>query len=396
MRPLDLVQALIRLPAKRYHNMKKLNAAVVGLGFGNCFVDIYLKHPDIASLTICDANPERLREAGDRHPAARRVSSLDAVLADPEIDAVHLMSGIPDHARQSVAVLNAGKHCACTVPMATSIKDIRSIIAAVKSSGKNYMMMETQFYAREFIYACEMRDKGVFGHLQMLRGAHYQDMENWPPYWAGLPPMWYATHAIAPLLAFAGTRARAVHCFGSGFLRGELTKPYGNPYPMETAIFELERETPLAMEVTRALFHSARFYCESFNIYGDDAALEWHYYDESMILTRQTKLGELQGRPRDQAKERIGVPDYAGRLPAEISSFTGGIQDDGRGDHPSVKHGGAHGGSHPHLVHEFVCSIVERRKPVIDEIKAADWTAAGICAHESAMRKGARIEVPVF
>ena len=65
-------------------------------------------------------------------------------------------------------------------------------------------------------------------------------------------------------------------------------------------------------------------------------------------------------------------------------------------DDISFLQGGGHGGSHPHLVHEFVSSIVECRKPSIDEIKSADWTAAGICAHESAMKDGERVDIPTF
>ena len=55
-----------------------------------------------------------------------------------------------------------------------------------------------------------------------------------------------------------------------------------------------------------------------------------------------------------------------------------------------------HGGSHPHMVHEFVSSIVEERQPWPDAITTAGWTAAGICAHESAMNGGKRIEIPQF
>jgi hypothetical protein len=47
------------------------------------------------------------------------------------------------------------------------------------------------------------------------------------------------------------------------------------------------------------------------------------------------------------------------------------------------------GDSHPHLVHEFVRSIVEGRPPAIGAV-----TAAGICAHESAMQGGRVVEVP--
>jgi len=281
--------------------------------------------------------------------------------------------------------------------MATSLDDISAVIAAKRRAGKNYMMMETQIFAREFLFACELRDQGVFGRLQMLRGAHYQDMENWPPYWAGLPPMWYATHAVAPCLGFARTRATRVHCVGSGWMRAELTERYGNPFPIETAIFELERDEPLAMEITRALFHSARGYSESFSIYGENATLEAAQLEgtEAPVLFRLTGLGERPG-PRRSTAERVYVPDYAARLPAEIAGFTGAAALDARGEHPSVMHGGGHGGSHPHLVHEFVRSIVEGRPPIIDEIRAADFTAPGICAHDSALRDGESIEVPCF
>lgn len=187
---------------------RQINIALVGLGFGSAFAEIYLRHPGVATLTLVDGNPQRLSMHGEKHPTARLVSTLDEALADPMIEAVHLNSGIPDHARHSVAVLQAGKHCACTVPMATSIEDIYAIIKAKRESDKNYMMMETQIFAREFLFACELRDKGTFGHLQLLRGAHYQDMENWPPYWQGLPPMWYSTHRRCTVPCFCSNMRR--------------------------------------------------------------------------------------------------------------------------------------------------------------------------------------------
>jgi hypothetical protein len=101
--------------------------------------------------------------------------------------------------------------------------------------------------------------------------------------------------------------------------------------------------------------------------------------EEAPLLFRLSTLGAQPG-PRRSTHERVYVPDYAHRLPSPFARFTGAVALDARGEHPSVLHGGGHGGSHPHLVHEFVRSIVEERPPLIDEVRAADFTAPGICA----------------
>jgi len=84
-------------------------------------------------------------------------------------------------------------------------------------------------------------------------------------------------------------------------------------------------------------------------------------------------------------------------LPQEIAHHTQErLVFDANNPHLSVVQGGNHHGSHPHMVNEFVRSIVENRKPMIDAVTAANWTAAGICAHESAMQGGAAVQIPAF
>jgi hypothetical protein len=46
------------------------------------------------------------------------------------------------------------------------------------------------------------------------------------------------------------------------------------------------------------------------------------------------------------------------------------------------------------MVHEFVSAIVESRPSAIDADKAANWTMAGICAHDSAMQNGEKVTIP--
>ncbi len=125
----------------------KLRVAVAGLGFGAEFVPIYLAHPDVESVGICDPNGSVLAQVGERYGITRRFTSLDELPA-AGFDAVHLVTPMPLHAENAVSMLDAELHCACTVPMALSIDDLRKVTAAQRRSDKNYMMMETAVYTR--------------------------------------------------------------------------------------------------------------------------------------------------------------------------------------------------------------------------------------------------------
>ena len=97
------------------------------------------------------------------------------------------------------------------------------------------MMMETVVYSREYLFMKELLDKGDLGKLQFVQASHQQDMDGWPNYWPGLPPMWYATHCVGPVAGLVGQPAEYVSCFGSGTIRKELIPCYGSPFAVETA-----------------------------------------------------------------------------------------------------------------------------------------------------------------
>ena len=195
--------------------------------------------------------------------------------------------------------------------------------------------------------------------------------------------MHYATHAVSPLLAIADAEVESLVCFGSGAIRKEYIEKYNSPFAIETALLKL-RDSDLACEVTRSLFDTTRQYRESFDVYGTKLAFEWEQIaGEGPVI--------YSGY---EDAERIKVPDYGHLLPREIAPYTiRGVYDEEH-EHTSFIQGAGHGGSHPHLVHEFISAILEGRKSFIDADKAANWTMTGICAHESAMKGGARVEVP--
>ena len=375
----------------------KLNVALVGLCFGGVFAEIYKAHPAVGELTLFDIDRARAEATAAHIGGARIAPDFESILRDPAVDAVHIVTPIPLHAEQSVAVLEAGKHCASTVPMATSLRDIRRIVEAKRKSGKNYMMMETTLYTYQFRYVQKMLKEGKLGRIQFLRGSHYQDMAGWPDYWMGLPPMWYGTHAIAPMTALSGSRIARVHAFGSGTMAEDLVRRYGNPFPVETAIFAFENG--LKGEATRSLFETARAYQEGMFVYGSEASLEWGFADEDppIVTTLRTEITE-GGRGSVTESRVTPMPNDYSDLPEPLWRFTVGKNFDPLNPQDSLRDGagGGHHGSHAHLVNEFVTSSLEERKPWIDEVLAANITAAGICAHESALRDGEAVIVPRF
>ncbi|HEY2839698.1 MAG TPA: Gfo/Idh/MocA family oxidoreductase [Pirellulales bacterium] len=362
---------------------KKVRVAIIGLGFGAEFIPIYQNHPHAEMVAICQRTQKKVDEIGDHFGIKARYTKYEDVLKDPNVDAVHINTPIPDHAPQSLAGLKAGKHVACTVPMGTTVEECLAIVDAQKKSGKHYMMMETVVYSREFLFVKQLYESGQLGRIQFLRGAHQQEMAGWPGYWEGLPPMHYATHCVSPCLHLPNKRAASVVCHGSGQISPALTAKYGSPFAVETATIKMA-DSNLCAEVTRSLFETARQYIESFDVYGDKTTFEWTRIEhEPCVLHHGEK------------PERVTVPDFAHLLPEGIRRYTTkGVYDADETQHLSFIQGSGHGGSHPHLAHEFISAIVENRAPRPDSGTSANWTMTGICAHQSAMKGGERVAIP--
>lgn len=370
-------------------SIEKPRVAIIGLGFGAEFIPIYQRHPDADIVAICQRNPESLKEVGDKFCIKKQFKDYDELLADPDIDAVHINTPIPDHAEHTLKAMKAGKHVACTVPMATSEEDCKAIVELSVETGLHYMMMETVVYAREFLYMKELYDTGELGKLQFLKASHQQDMDGWPGYWPGLPPMHYATHCVGPVLGLARNEAEYVSCFPSGTIREEMHDCYNSPFAVETTHIKFAN-SDLSAQVYRSLFDVARQYRESIEVYGSKKSVEWPLIEHEPLVVHTAK------KPEPEIPEDVKSPDYGHLLPEEIAPFTqGGVYggEDGE-EHLSFTQGAGHGGSHPHLVHQFVELLRGSGEGYPNAIQSANITLTGILSHESALEGGAIKRLP--
>jgi predicted dehydrogenase len=368
---------------------QKINIAITGLGFGAEFIPIYQRHPKANLAAICRRNEDELNKCGDEFGIEKRYTNYDELLEDSEIDAIHINTPIPDHAAQTIKALKAGKHVACTVPMATSVEDCLEIIKLSKETGCKYMMMETVVYSREFLFMKELFEKGELGKLQFLQASHQQDMEGWPGYWPGLPPMYYATHCVGPVLGLARLDAEYVSCFPSGTIQEEMHHHYNSPFAVETTHIKMHG-CDLSARIIRSLFDVARQYRESIDVYGDKKSVEWPLIEGRPLTIHTAKLSE------PDIPSEVECPDYGHLLPDEIALFTtGGVYGGEEGDdHLSFTQGAGHGGSHPHLAHEFISALIEDRDPWPNARQSANWTCTGILAHDSALKGGEIVRLP--
>ena len=319
---------------------KKVNVAIVGLGFGAEFIPIFQRHPNANMYAICQRDPAKLKQVGDAYKIEKRFAKYEDVLKDPNVDFVHINTPIPDHASMSIAALKAGKHVMCTVPMATSIEECWEIVDLVKRTGLKYMMAETVVYAREFLHVRDLYVKGELGKIQFIQASHQQDMDGWPNYWPGLPPMHYATHCVGPSLALTRDEAEYVSCFGSGRIREELIPKYNSPFAVETCHIKC-RNSDLSPRIIRSLFDTARQYRESIDVYGTKKTFEWPLIEGEDAVLHTAK------KPEHEIATRIKVPDFAHLLPEPIRRFTTkGVYDHDENTHLSFTQGGGHGGSH--------------------------------------------------
>ena len=342
---------------------RKIRMGIVGYGvckFGAAFG--FQAHPNVEVVAVSDLFPDRCAELAQVCRCEKTYPSLEELVKDPNIEAVFVATDAPSHCRHCIDVLAHGKHVASAVPAVWgSIEDAGKLLDAVKASGLNYMMFETSAYHDDCYAMREIYNAGGFGTIVYSEGEYYHylatPIDSYKGWRIGCPPLWYPTHSTAYHTCVSGGGFTEVSCLG---MPSELEwlqsgrNAYGNFFGTEIALL---RTTEGGMS--------------------------------RMLMSKDTAgHGGETGRVRGQKGSMIGM-NYDGL--ADISNLELAKPP----LPPSVDPGG-HGGSHGYLGNEFVHSIIEERKPLVDIVAALKLTVCGIVAHESATKGGELLKIPQF
>jgi len=380
-----------------------ISIGLVGLGsFGSAFADLFMSHPLVDRIGLCDLEPERMDAFARKSSWAHKFSPRDAYgsldeICRSDLDALVIITQHWLHAPQCVRAMQAGKHVYSAVPV-ISIPDgdetlewCDRLVDTARRTGMHYMLGETTYYRPQAMYCRRQARARAFGEFVYSEGEYLHDVDSATNLrevirqrltgragheWALLQkrylergvlsgPMHYPTHSTSGPMSVMGAHAVKVCAWG---YTNRSADPYfaDDAYSNETALFYLSNGATMRICEFREVGHPGR---EMFRVYGTRGSFENDCWTDNHTSTPLT------------------VAEMRDPLPEEVLAALSA--QGGSGD----VYGG-HGGSHAYLVHEFVDAIAHERRPAIHIWEAVRYMAAGVMAHKSALRDGEILSVP--
>lgn len=140
--------------------------AILGAGgIAHRFAASLLHHPDSVLCAISCRSEEKAEAFAARFGVQRRYLSHEALLADPEVDAVYLALPHGLHKEWAVRALQAGKAVLCEKPAALNTEEMEQIAAAARGSGHLFMEAMKPRFVPLYARLCELVGQGAIGKL---------------------------------------------------------------------------------------------------------------------------------------------------------------------------------------------------------------------------------------
>lgn len=398
-----------------------ISVGFVGLGqFARYFTPLFLHHPQVDRIALCDLEASRVREyfdalGGDGAKLSERdcFESLEDMLST-DLDAVVVITQQWLHSKHALQVLEAGKSVWSAVPVLQVaeldeiLEDCRKLIDTVLRTGKHYFLGETSMFRPESMFCQRKAREGEFGAFVYAQGeyshsfdspgcdlrdvmkqrlsgkagqAKWEQVSAGPAGKPGKGPILYGTHSLSGPLSIMNTRALKVSCFGQKPITDDpFFEQTGETFSNETALFLLDNGATLRISEHRETAGEG----DKYAITGTAAAYtehgRWRDFRDSSKSFKPTN-----------AEMQDPLPDDLLDIYFELRNRK---RDPGDRDIAAVF--GEHGGAHPFMVHDFVSSVIEDRMPLVSIWDAAKYEAAAVTAHRSALREGECLEVPDF
>ena len=356
---------------------QRIRVGVVGVGRGESFAKAATPIVGMELVALCDLWEKRLRAVGERYQVAT-YTDYDEFLKHP-MDAVILANYFHEHAPFAIKALESGKHVMSETSSNATLAEGVALCRAVERTGLIYMLAENYPYTA---FNQEMRRiyrSGEIGRVTYAEGEYNHPMspesrlrispgmEHWRN---RIPPTYYCTHALAPLVYITETlpvkvnalsiacpevNAQTVNISDPGSVilcrtdNGAVFRIFGLVLPGHSNWYRVHG-TGGAMEITRGPGY-----------YGPEQIRVWH---------------EEWNREQNAPLERSYVPDFP--------------------EHADLARAAGHGGGDFWTNYHFAAAIHSGVQPFLDVYRAVTMSSVGILAWRSALEDGKPCAVPNF
>ena len=149
--------------------------AVIGSGFIGIVHIEALRRIGGRVAGLLDASPELGARRAAEIGIPKAYADLDELLADPDVQVVHVTSPNELHHRQARAILAAGRHIVCEKPLAMTSAESAELVALAKASGLvNAVNFNIRWHPLNQHVAAMVADGGI-GDVRMVTGRYFQD-----------------------------------------------------------------------------------------------------------------------------------------------------------------------------------------------------------------------------
>ena len=155
--------------------MRRLRMGVAGLGRGfTLMLPAFMGHPRVQLVAAADPRAEaRRRFAADF--SARTYETVDALCADPEVDAVYVATPHQYHAEHAIAASLAGKHVLVDKPMALTLAEATDMIDAAATAGTRLVVGPSHSFDAPIQRARAIVASGELGPVCMITALNFTD-----------------------------------------------------------------------------------------------------------------------------------------------------------------------------------------------------------------------------
>jgi predicted dehydrogenase len=147
-----------------------LNIGIIGAGkIADLHAPGYLSNPDARIYSVADTGSGIAESRAAEWRAEKAYTDYRAMLDDPAVDAVEVLTPHSMHAQMVIDALDAGKHVSLQKPMAVTLAECDAIVTADEKSNRLLRVFENFACYEPIVKAKCMLDEGVIGEPVSMR-----------------------------------------------------------------------------------------------------------------------------------------------------------------------------------------------------------------------------------